>query len=141
MNSQQAKNWLNRSFDLWRQHKALCKRREAQTFANISQYEDDFTSPAGNSSEEKMIAYAELNAKIEEVEKKLFFEDNLTKSVIDQVEDPVLWALLRDRYIDRRGWREIAKAYAYSEQHIYRIHGRALQEVARYIPKEAFDEN
>lgn len=134
--AQMAKVWLNRNYGLSRQLRSLKKRRESQVFGSIGRYEDGFSGSAGNSEEDRMISYAELNAKIEEIENRLREGDELTKEVIDQVENPLFWSLLRDRYLDRKGWRVIAKSYGYSEQHIYHLHGRALLEIFPYIPEK-----
>ena len=83
-----------------------------------------------------MIAYAELNEKIDKAEEELKKEDARTKKVIDNVQTPVHWAVLTDHYLKRWGWQRIAKEYGYSERHILRIHGRALQEAAKFVPEE-----
>lgn len=134
--AQKAKVWLNRNFGLSRQLRSLYRRRMSQTFANISQYEEGFSETVGNRSEAKMLSFAELNQKIEDLERKLLRGDTETKEAIDHVENPLFWSLLRDRYVDRKGWRQIAKSYGYSEQHIFRIHGQALLEIYPYIPEE-----
>lgn len=134
--SQQAKEWLNRNYGMWKQLKSLKHRRASQTFANISNYEQEFSEVTGNATEEKMADFAELNRKIEALEQKLAAGDSETMAVIDKVETPVYWSVLRDRYIERKGWRQIAKSYCYSERHVYREHGRALNEVRKFIPEE-----
>lgn len=136
MTSQQAKEWLNRNFGLWKQLKSLNHKRESQTFANISQYEAGFSSTTGNSSESKMLSYAELNSRIEKIEKKLKIGDSQTKAIIDKVENSLYWSILTERYIDRKGWDEIAKNHNYSRSHIFRVHGEALVEVRIYVPED-----
>ena len=130
------KEWLNRSYETYRQLKSFKKRLSRITLANISRYEQTFTGDSGNSTEAKMIAYAELNEKIDKAEEELKKEDARTKKVIDNVQTPVHWAVLTDHYLKRWGWQRIAKEYGYSERHILRIHGRALQEVAKFVPEE-----
>ena len=130
------KEWLNRSYETYRQLKSFKKRLSRITHANISRYEQTFTGDFGNSTEAKMIAYAELNEKIDRAEDELRKEDAKTKAVIDQVKTPVHWAVLNDHYLKRWGWQKIAKEYCYSERHILRLHGRALQEVAQFVPEE-----
>lgn len=46
-------------------------------------------------------------------------------SVSDQKEKELLWL----RYIDGRKWEEVAEEMHYSSQHIYRLHGQALQSI------------
>ena len=130
------KEWLNRSFDLYKQLKRLEKRLKKMTFANVSNYEQGFSSRTENSTESKMIEFADLSDKIEKMKARLNKEDSVTEKVIDQVQTPVYWSILKDHYIYRYGWDTIAKSYCYSRRHVLRIHGRALQEVARYVPDE-----
>lgn len=48
---------------------------------------------------------------------------------VDGIEGDVLFG----KYIELRKWKDIAEALHYSEQNIYRIHGRALQIVAEIM--------
>lgn len=134
MTSQKAKEWLNRNYGLWRQLRSLYHKRDSQTFANISQYEAGFSSTTGNSSEAKMMSYAELNARIEKLETRLKAGDEETKKILENVEDGLLWSVLFERYVERQGWDEIAKHHNYSRSHIFRVHGEALVEVRSYVP-------
>ena len=136
MTSQQAKEWLNRDFGLWKQLRSLYHKRDSQTFANISQYEEGFSSTAGNRSEMKMMSYAELNSRIEKLERQLKASDKVTKQILENVTDSVYWSILTDRYISRLGWSQIAKNHNYSRAQIFRIHGEALVEVRRFVPDE-----
>lgn len=133
--------WLNRNFELARQIKVLKDRRDSEVFANISNYDlEGFSGTSGNTTEDKMVNFAELNRKIEQCEERLFVGDMRTKQIIDNVRTPVHWAILRDRYIDRLKWEEIAKSYHYSVRNVQIIHGKALREVQPFIPEEAYED-
>ena len=47
-------------------------------------------------------------------------------NVIKAVEDPELQTVLELRYLCFKTWKQISVEMGYSEQHIYRLHGRAL---------------
>ena len=138
MTSQEAKEWLNRAYGLNKLLKKLIKTRNSETFANISNYDlESFKGTSdNNSTESKMIAFAELNSRIEKTQNELMSENVITQKVINKCKDPVSMEILTARYVDFKGWRQIAREHNYSEQHIFRLHGTALQEVAPYVPTD-----
>lgn len=75
----------------------------------------------------RLDAYWEAMAKREEVE-----------SVILMASDPIYGRLLYDRYILFMSWSEITDDLKYSDEtHVRgRLHSRALQSVADWVPKE-----
>ena len=63
------------------------------------------------------------------------------EAFIDRVPTPISRVILRHRYAEAMGWREVERALAksqwvYSLDHIYRLHGIALRE-AREVWKES----
>lgn len=135
--AQIAKKWLERNRSILYELKKLTERRDSDTLANISKYEEGFTGGVGNLQEMRMIAYAERNSRIEELTKQQAIVSKEEKDVINNLEkDTLAWSLLSDRYIEGYEWNEIAKMYCYSEAHILRIHGYALLKIYPFIPKE-----
>ncbi len=135
--AQAAKKWLERNLKILYELKKLTERRDSDTYANISKYEEGFTGGVGNLQEMRMIAFAERNSRIEELTKMQKVVSLEEKEVIDHLEkDTLAWSLLSDRYIEGYEWSEIAKMYCYSETHIHRIHGYALLKIYPFIPKE-----
>ena len=66
------------------------------------------------------------NVKIEEVKSEI-------SCVIDKLEDDTLKNLLRLRYLEFRKWREVEYILNYSEQHIHRLHNKALKEINKFL--------
>ena len=73
-------------------------------------------------------------ARIESLEARLSADEAdryLIETVISSVRDVSKRMVLRHRYMDEMPWEQIAEAMNYSVQHIYRIHGAALNEIAQ----------
>ena len=80
-----------------------------------------------NTSEDKLIKLAdkssEIDLKIDElVDFKITMGDH-----INQLEDERHRVILREHYINGLSFLEISKNLGYTERHLYRIHGDALQ--------------
>lgn len=56
--------------------------------------------------------------------------------VISQVEDVSYQLLLEMRYINNKGWDDVARCMGYDKRWIMRLHGRALKEIDEIL-KEA----
>lgn len=83
------------------------------------------------------------------IDMKLMYEDLVKKIVgvqkdlekfVDQIPDDRYRMILRHRYIDLHRWELIAVELEYSIQHIFELHGAAL-EVARSMYKEVPNES
>lgn len=66
------------------------------------------------------------NVKIEELKKEI-------ACVIDKLEDDTSKNLLRLRYLEFRKWRDVEYVLNYSEQHIHRLHNKALKEINKVL--------
>ena len=73
--------------------------------------------------------------KIEEMEEKLdklideyVDKKNLIISQIDGIENETYYAILFERYIEKKTFEKIADEMTYSFRNVTRLHGRALQE-------------
>ena len=80
-----------------------------------------------NTSEDKLVKLAdkssEIDLKIDElVDFKITMGDH-----INQLEDERHRVILREHYINGLSFLEISKSLGYTERHLYRIHGDALQ--------------
>lgn len=127
--------WLSRNFNLNRQIADLKRRQENEPMANISQYEQTFSGAVGNLQEMKMINYAERNARIEELTLEQHRVCKEIRKAVSYVDDPTLWSLLTDRYIECMEWKTIADKYCFSMRHVFNLHGKALPIVYRHLPK------
>ena len=80
-----------------------------------------------NTSEDKLVKLAdkssEIDSKVDElVDFKIKMGDH-----INQLEDERHRVILREHYINGLSFLEISKNLGYTERHLYRIHGDALQ--------------
>lgn len=124
-----AKNWLNRSVNSHRYIKALERRLQAFTFANITKYENDGasrTEPRENVTESKMLEYSEICRLIEETRAKVENADAETILVIDEMQSYIQKTILVERYINLLSWDDVARKVGYSSAHVKRLHGAAL---------------
>ncbi len=83
-------------------------------------------SSAKNSSEEKIITYANYSAEIEKRVMKLCKYRLDMINLISKLENPIHRTILFDRYINCLSWEEIACRLEMTKRHIYRLHGKAL---------------
>lgn len=86
---------------------------------------------------------AELATKVVDIEHQILVErmqalDTLksVREVIQEIENKNYRRLLYQKYIEDHTWEQIAEEMSYSVKHIYKMHGRALQEVNNYLEKE-----
>lgn len=83
---------------------------------------------------------ADIFVRIEELERELYSEIEvaldkayMVKETIYAVEDERYQNVLYDRYIMNLKWKEIAKELKHEERYIYKLHGRALEEVEKLL--------
>lgn len=123
------KKWLSRGLGTNNYIKALERRKEAFTFANITKYENGGVGkgdPKENTTESHMIEYSEICRLIEENKKKIEKTNAETLAMVENLESQLEKAVIIDRYINSLSWDDIGKRIGYSSSHIQRIHGRAL---------------
>jgi len=84
----------------------------------------------------KFDRYIMLKDKInEKIEQQIIAKEEARK-IIEQLEDPVLQAVLINRYVRvLPSWDDIALAMHYSSVHVNRLHRRALRAVAEEVLK------
>lgn len=83
---------------------------------------------------------ADIFARLEELERELRDEQDKARAkadeiiaVIEQVGDERYRSILHDRYIMGLKWEKIASSYKYTTRNIYKVHGRALQDVNKIV--------
>ncbi|HHX22428.1 MAG TPA: DUF1492 domain-containing protein [Thermoanaerobacterales bacterium] len=66
----------------------------------------------------------------EDVERSIAIKAEIMNT-ISQVDDPIGQIILEMRYINGKGWDEIARELKYNDRSIFRIHSRALNEITK----------
>ena len=59
-----------------------------------------------------------------------------TRRAIDRLEDDDCKAVAIDRYISRLKWNDIADLEHISRAHLFRVHGKMLEQMAEILKKE-----
>lgn len=134
-----AKHWLMRSVGSHRYIKALERRLESFTFANITRYENDGVPPTNtgeNATETRMIEFSEINRLIEETRDRIASSDVETLRMIDRMTSNLQKTVLVERYINLLNFDEIAKKIDYSTSHVHRLHGEALLSLYKILYEE-----
>ena len=140
-----AKNWLKRADEIEEQRKKQLDKIafiESRINNCIINYEstgarDPISARAAH--EDLLADYAIARDELERITRTLLKEDIITRKALEPMSNHLYIALLIDKYISRRSIKEIAKSgdYKLSEQHLFRIHDKALVEFAeiREAPK------
>ena len=80
-----------------------------------------------NTSEDKLIKLADKSSEIDlKIDELVDFKITMGNR-INQLEDERHRVILREHYINGLSFLEISKNLGYTERHLYRIHGDALQ--------------
>ena len=80
-----------------------------------------------NTSEDKLIKLADKSSDIDlKIDELVDFKITMG-NYINQLEDERHRVILREHYINGLSFLEISKNLGYTERHLYRIHGEALQ--------------
>lgn len=134
-----AKRYLTRSIGSHRYIKALERRLQSFTFANITRYENDGVNRSEaieNAQETKMLEYSEIKRLIEETQAKIQTADVETLRTINEIESNLQKTILVERYINLASWESISKRVDYSVAHVQRLHGQALQALYKVLDAE-----
>lgn len=70
----------------------------------------------------------QLKTSFERVE-KLEKQKEEIFNIISSIENPTYKAILHKRYVQGKKWEEIEKDLCYVEQHVHRLHKKAIEEV------------
>ncbi len=135
-NQYEAKEWLNRMFGASQEVESI--RRTLETvlaeMGGVAKYSQDFSGHNPKASEDRLARYSTISAQLEQRERDLYEEDTRTEQIIDKLSCITYRAILRDRYINRRSWKQISKLQHFSEPRLYELHREALEAIWQYIP-------
>ena len=87
---------------------------------------DKVQTSARESYDEGLVAYVELKNNIDKKIADLIQLNMKIGNEINQLSDHNQRYVLRERYILNKSWKDIAFSLNYTERHIHRIHGKAL---------------
>ena len=139
-----AHSWLSRMWNADIEINMLIDRRDkiVCSMSGIGKYDAEHipTQNGENATESKNIEYSYLSEQIEKKMHILAAENVRTHMVIDKVEDTMLRGMLESRYINRKTWTEIGKAYNYEKTRTFHYIKKALDEVGPFIPQEVIVE-
>ena len=137
----QAKNWLNRNYNLSRQLEADQRMLEImlnRLTSGVSKYESDGSEShdpdaAKARHDDALLEYSIQKNKVEQEARKLTEEDLKTRKAIAELSDPTHRALAVDRYINRLKWDAIAALEHRSVAQVYRDHKTMLERMAEIL--------
>ena len=137
-----AQCWLNRNYNEYK--KVEAERRVLATIEDrlfrgtASYYNDGIQGNADASNkrrEDTLIEYTEQRATLERAVRQLAKKTEMTRAVIDQLEDPTHQAIAIDRYIARLPWKRIETLEHISRATLFRYHEKMLNEVGDILAK------
>jgi DNA-directed RNA polymerase specialized sigma subunit len=133
MTAQEAKSKLNNVRTKHREY-ILARDKAAQFRDMISspalrQSDAPRAEPAGNSSENKLIAALWYSEQANKIFQEFMLLRNEVEDIISGLRSPDEREVLTRRYIMYQKWDDIAEAMGFSRQHVTRIHGSALTHI------------
>ena len=134
MTAAEAKAWLSRGFWL-RQEKEQIIRLRSETFdrlTNITQTLSDMPS-GGTKDPHRYDALAELDVELAEKEAEIDRARLEIYNAVRKVKENRLRVVLIARYCECMSWPEIQAVMHYHERQVYRLHGKALEQIAPVI--------
>ena len=130
------KKYLNRAYKCTRKKEMLereYKQKQREVGSIRICYDEIKTNLINSKVEDKALELIRLkndvdlhNIEIDRIRKEI-------EGVIDKINDDNLKTLLRLRYLEVKKWRTIEHILNYSEQHIHRLHNKALKEVNKIL--------
>lgn len=136
-----AKEYLYRLWNLDREieikYRELEKLR-AQVGIKAQPDPDQNVGHSGNTSDPVFDYVAKVTQMENQLNRKIDMMINLKKKItgqIDGMDNRTFRNILTCRYVLMMGWKEVADSCGYSTQHIYRMHGKALQEFTKLYLK------
>lgn len=136
---ERAKAWLNRNFGFAMECEAIQSRldRMQSDIEKVSRpirEKEVQEQPSGNSQEDKMAVWIDMNAELEKKRFLLLARDNETLKVIEKIESHVLRTILIERYVNRKKWTQICVLLNYEQSRMFDFHLQALSAVVPFIP-------
>lgn len=144
MTAQDAKHFLNQVYRIEERIDGLMKQMERyQDMAThiTSKWGDGIHSGDAHSQvEQAVVKIVELEQEINTEIDQLIQVKRHVKKVVNQVDDPQQKMLLELRYFQYLRFPDIASRMNYSERQLLRLHGEALESVARILDPESKEE-
>lgn len=131
------KEWLNRGFKLNKEIEQLVEAKEkakdlaCSVVSNLGNEKVQGTT--GNSTENKMVSYAEYSRLLSKRIDKLLEINKEIVGAISKVDDATLRSLLTARYINFKTWERIAEDLDKELRWVYRLHKKALNNIENVI--------
>jgi DNA-directed RNA polymerase specialized sigma subunit len=132
-----AKEYLSQA--LWLDQRVNTKLEQLQTLRELSmKVSANLTVEkvaGGNNKkghmENTVVKIVDLEKEIkEDVERSIAIKAEIMNT-ISQVDDPIGQIILEMRYINGKGWDEIARDLKYNDRSVFKIHSRALKEISK----------
>lgn len=133
-----AKEWLSRGWEIDGAIKELHEAKGA-AFARATSITACGASGVcvqesrGNSSERKMLAYAEYDDAIDELTANLFCVQGEIVRAISKLKNPVHQRILTARYVNFKEWKWIMRDIHYERAQMFREHSQALREIEEIV--------
>lgn len=141
MTAQDAKHFLNQVYRIEERIDGLMKQMERyQDMAThiTSKWGDGIHSGDVHSQvEQAVVKIVELEQEINDEIDQMIQVKHQVKKVVSQVDDPQQKMLLELRYFQYLRFPDIASRMNYSERQLLRLHGEALESVARILDPES----
>ena len=137
---ERAKAWLNRNFGFAMECEAIQSRldrmqSDIEKVSRLIREKEVQEQPSGNSQEDKMAVWIDMNAELEKKRFLLLARDNETLKVIEKIESYVLRTILIERYVNRKKWTQICVLLNYEQSRMFDFHLQALSAVVPFIPE------
>ena len=140
---ERAKAWLNRNYGIALEIQAIQRRLERMN-ADLEKVTRPLkikevieANNPGNAQEDRLADYIDMSEEFSKQLTMLMRLDEETKAVINNVDSPMLRAILTERYINRLSWKQISDVVRFEQSRLFDYHRQALCAVMPYIPEEA----
>lgn len=133
------KEWLNRGFKLNKEIEQLKEAKQKAMDLACGVVADlgneKVQSTSGNSTEDKMVSYAEYSRLLYKRIDRLLEINKEIVEAISKVDDATLRSLLTARYINYKTWEAVTEAIGYNSEKWVRtaLHKKSLESVKKFI--------
>ncbi|AEE92536.1 conserved protein of unknown function [Tepidanaerobacter acetatoxydans Re1] len=136
-----AKEYLSRA--LWLDQRINNKLEQLETLrtlamkvgANLTEEKVSGGNNTKSHMESTIVKIVDLEKEInEDIDRLVDIKADIMET-ISRVDDPISQIILEMRYVNGKGWDEIARGLKYNDRSVFKIHSRALKEIAK-IRKE-----
>ena len=137
-----AKTWLSRGFWL-RQEREQIQRLRNEVFDRLTKCTQDLSDAptSGTKDPHRYDVLAEFDIELAEKEAEIDKARLEIYNVISELNDARLRMILLARYCECMSWPEIQAIMHYDQRWVFRLHGKALLQVAPLIEKKTGCQN